>query len=188
MQIPQDYYLPSLFTPPRDKRKNEFSADSPPGISCIYPTIVSPGVFTPARFPDNLMNQSPSHLLHHPISMAAWNSIRFTGFDYSYTAFDYNIWMQPHMYPSDEMNEESQQADSNSIPLIDPVNEPDEDDNTRLNPLGPGPPIYTSDKIRGPKDCNVFVFHLPNEITNWLKNYHNIYKPYSIQGSLSSIP
>lgn len=32
---------------------------------------------------------------------------------------------------------------------------------------GPGPPIVTSDRVKGPKGSNLFVFHLPNEITNW---------------------
>lgn len=33
--------------------------------------------------------------------------------------------------------------------------------------FGPGPPIITGHQLKGPKGCNLFVFHLPNEITNW---------------------
>ena len=32
---------------------------------------------------------------------------------------------------------------------------------------GPGPPIITGEKVRGPLGANLFVFHLPNEVTNW---------------------
>lgn len=33
--------------------------------------------------------------------------------------------------------------------------------------FGPGPPIITNEEVRGPKGSNLFVFHLPNETTNW---------------------
>ena len=32
---------------------------------------------------------------------------------------------------------------------------------------GPGPPIITSTEVKGPPGSNLFVFHLPNEMTNW---------------------
>lgn len=32
---------------------------------------------------------------------------------------------------------------------------------------GPGQPIVTSDRLRGEPGCNLFCFHLPNEMTNW---------------------
>lgn len=33
--------------------------------------------------------------------------------------------------------------------------------------FGPGPPIVTGERLKGPRGCNLFVFHLPNEISNW---------------------
>eukprot|EP01036_Dinobryon_divergens_P039960 gene39960-52747_t len=32
---------------------------------------------------------------------------------------------------------------------------------------GPGPPIITGSRVRGPRGANLFCFHLPNEMTNW---------------------
>jgi hypothetical protein len=33
--------------------------------------------------------------------------------------------------------------------------------------FGPGPPIVTSVRMKGPPGSNVFVFHLPNDYSNW---------------------
>ncbi|KAJ1430929.1 hypothetical protein B484DRAFT_328150 [Ochromonadaceae sp. CCMP2298] len=47
---------------------------------------------------------------------------------------------------------------------------------------GPGPPICTSDRVKGPRGCNLFVFHLPNEITNW-----DLYLLFRKYGSILSV-
>jgi hypothetical protein len=51
--------------------------------------------------------------------------------------------------------------------------------------LGPGPPIITSDVERGPYNANLFVFHLPAELTNW--DLYLLFR-YSITSSLRRIP
>jgi hypothetical protein len=33
--------------------------------------------------------------------------------------------------------------------------------------VNPGPTIKLGETLKGPKGCNLFVFHLPNETTNW---------------------
>jgi hypothetical protein len=33
--------------------------------------------------------------------------------------------------------------------------------------VNPGPTIKLGEMLKGPKGCNLFVFHLPNETTNW---------------------
>lgn len=47
---------------------------------------------------------------------------------------------------------------------------------------GPGPPIVMGDNVRGPEGCNLFIFHLPNEMTNW--DLYNLFKRF---GSILSV-
>jgi hypothetical protein len=37
--------------------------------------------------------------------------------------------------------------------------------------FGPGPLILTGDSTMGPRGCNLFVFYLPDEITNWCVDF-----------------
>lgn len=59
---------------------------------------------------------------------------------------------------------------SYQVPYNSPYIEESNENNEFLNACyGPGPSISTStDRICGPKGCNLFVFHLPNDMTNWL--------------------
>ena len=43
-------------------------------------------------------------------------------------------------------------------------------------PGNPGPPIQTGAKAAGPKNCNLFIFHLPNECTN--QQLYDLFRPY----------
>lgn len=47
---------------------------------------------------------------------------------------------------------------------------------------GPGPPIVMGENVRGPDGCNLFIFHLPNEMTNW--DLYNLFKRF---GSILSV-
>ena len=38
------------------------------------------------------------------------------------------------------------------------------------------------DNVRGPEGCNLFIFHLPNEMTNW--DLYNLFKRF---GSILSV-
>jgi len=44
---------------------------------------------------------------------------------------------------------------------------PINDANDESHLYGPGPPIITGARVRGPRGANLFCFHLPNEMTNW---------------------
>jgi hypothetical protein len=54
-----------------------------------------------------------------------------------------------------------------TVPLCDGYSTASVYPSTSAVSYGPGPPIITSDKVKGPRGSNLFVFHLPNEITNW---------------------
>ncbi|TMW64256.1 hypothetical protein Poli38472_012878 [Pythium oligandrum] len=41
---------------------------------------------------------------------------------------------------------------------------------------GPGPPIQTTESGQGPPGCNLFVFHIPNDMTN--QDLFNYFAPY----------
>lgn len=42
--------------------------------------------------------------------------------------------------------------------------------------LGPGPPIQTGEKVKGPDGANVFIFHIPSTMTN--QDLYALFEPY----------
>ena len=67
-------------------------------------------------------------------------------------------------------------SDEIFIDLVERLN------STKRDAINPGPPIITSDEERGPQDANLFVFHLPNGLTNF-----DLYLLFRRFGDLRSI-
>lgn len=102
---------------------------------------------------------SPIPVLQTP--MQPWNAIGCHGFDFGY---DFHQHWMAQFYAHNHSGYSSEHQEYGEG---DEQRQEEDEASQNACLVGPGPPIITSKKVKGPYGCNLFVFHLPNEITNW---------------------